>query len=82
MRYKYGRGIRTENKFAIEVKQPAAWGLPARVLNTNYLIAREDYYFVYPTNYHKYLALYRDSFQHGGVSLEEMILPVAIMEGR
>jgi CheY-like chemotaxis protein len=82
VRYKYGRSIRADQKLAIEIKQPKNWGLPARGLNTNYLIAREDYYFVYPTNYHKYLALYRDSFQHGGVSLEEMILPIAIMEGR
>ncbi|HDQ44003.1 MAG TPA: response regulator [bacterium] len=82
VRYKYGRSIRTDSKMAIEIKQPNGWGLPARGINTNYLIAREDYYFVYPTNYHKYLALYRDSFQHGGVSMEEMILPVAILEGR
>ncbi len=82
LRYKYGRGIRGDNKQLIEVKDPRRYGLPARGINTNYLIAKEDYYFVYPTNYHRYLALYRDSFQHGGVSLEEMILPVVTLEPR
>ena len=82
IRYKYGKSIRTEAKHAIDVRDPLAWGLPKKGLNGNYLIAKEDYYFVYPTNYHKYMALYKDSFQHGGVSLEEMILPVVLLEGR
>ena len=82
IRYKYGRGIRGDEKEAIDVKDPKRYGLPARGINTNYLIAKEDYYFVYPTNYHKYLSLYRDSFQHGGVSLEEMILPVVVLDRR
>jgi len=82
LRYKYGSGIRGDDKQVIEFKDPKSYGLPARGVNTNYLIAKEDYYFVYPTNYHKYLALYRDSFQHGGVSLEEMILPVATLRAQ
>ena len=41
---------------------------------------KEDYYFVYPTEYHKYLNQYRDSFQHGGISMEEIILPVITLE--
>ncbi len=80
LRYKYGKGIRADLKHVIEVRDPRSFGLPAIGLNYNYLIAREDYYFVYPTNYHHYLALYRDSLQHGGVSLEEMVLPVAILK--
>lgn len=80
LRYKYGRAIRSDKKQIMTIKDPAVYGLPARGINTNYLIAREDYYFVYPTNYHKYLALYRDSFQHGGISMEEMILPVVQLD--
>jgi hypothetical protein len=49
---------------------------------SNYIIAKEDYYFVYPTDYHKFLNYYRDSFQHGGISMEELILPVITLESR
>ncbi len=76
LRYKFGRNLKVEGKHAIYVKNPKDFKLPQRNFNVNYIIAKEDYYFVYPTNYHKYLSYYRDSFQHGGVSLEEMILPV------
>ena len=80
LRYKYGRNLKCDHKYAIYVKDPATYRLPQRSLNTNYIIAKEDYYFVYPTNYHHYLNYYRDSLQHGGVSLEEMILAVATLK--
>ncbi len=76
LRYKFGRNLKVDAKHAIHVRNPKDYKLPQRTFNVNYIIAKEDFYFVYPTNYHKYLAYYRDSFQHGGVSLEEMILPV------
>lgn len=82
LRYKYGRNLRVDKRQAIVVPQPENFKLPKRGMNTGYIIAKENYYFVYPTNYNKYLALYKDSFQHGGVSLEEMILPVAVLEGK
>jgi hypothetical protein len=82
LRYKYGRNLKCDEKQAIYVKDPLEFKLPRRGVATNYIIAREDYYFVYPTDYHRYLAQYRDSFQHGGVSLEEMILPVIKMTSR
>jgi CheY-like chemotaxis protein len=80
LRYKYGRSLKCDGKFAIMVKDPRDFKLPAHGLNTNYLIAKEDYYFVYPTNYHHYLNYYKDSLQHGGASMEEMILPVVRLE--
>ena len=64
---------------ALFIRDPEAYGLPTNHLTTNYIIAKEDYYFVYPTNYHRYLNLYKDSMQHGGASMEEMILPVITM---
>ncbi|HFB68365.1 MAG TPA: response regulator [Calditrichae bacterium] len=76
LRYKYGRNLKVDPKHALIIKNPLEYKLPQRQANHQYIIAKEDYYFVYPTNYHKYLAYYRDSFQHGGISLEEMILPV------
>ena len=80
LRYKYGRNLKCEDKAAIFVKNPADFKLPKRGVAGNYIIAKEDFYFVYPTDYHKYLNQYRDSFQHGGVSMEEMILPVVKLE--
>lgn len=76
LRYKYGRNLKADERHAIFVKNPADFRLPRRSVTVNYLIAKEDFYFVYPTDYHKYLNQYRDSFQHGGISMEEMILPV------
>ena len=79
LRYKYGRNIQCDDEDAIYVRDPETFGLPAPAMNTNYIIAKEDYYFVYPTNFHYYEELYRDTMQHGGASMEEMILPVATL---
>jgi CheY-like chemotaxis protein len=80
LRFKYGRNLKVDNKHAIFIKNPKEYNLPNRGITTNYIIAKEDYYFVYPTDYHKYLSHYKDTFQHGGISLEEMILPIITME--
>jgi len=82
LRYKYGRNLKSEAKEAIFVKNPLDYKLPKRGIAVNYIFAKEDYYFVYPTDYHRYLNQYRDSFQHGGVSMEEMILPVIKLESK
>lgn len=80
LRYKHGRNLRVDRKHAFICQRPEKLRLPRRGLNINYIFAKESYYFIYPTNYHKYLNLYKDSFQHGGISLEEMILPIAYLE--
>ncbi len=80
LRFKYGRNMKVDNKHAIYIKNAADYKLPKRSVTINYIIAKEDYYFVYPTEYHKYLAYYKDTFQHGGISLEEMILPIITMD--
>jgi hypothetical protein len=80
LRYKHGRNLKSDEKAAIMIKNPLDYKLPKRGVAVNYIIAKEDYYFVYPTDYHKYLNQYRDSFQHGGASMEEMILPVVKLE--
>ena len=61
------------------VKDPKSLRLPVWGLGTTYIIALEDYYFVYPTNYSEYKRQYLNSFQHGGISPDEMILPVAVL---
>ncbi len=80
LRYKYGRNVKAEDKQAMLIKKPEEFKLPSRAVTTNYIIAKEDYYFVYPTDYHKFLNHYKDTFQHGGISMEESILPVITLE--
>lgn len=82
IRFKYGRNLNVHPKYALVIKDPARYRLPQTGINTNYLIAKENFYFVYPTNYHKFQSYYRDTFQHGGMSLEETILPVVTMTPR
>ncbi len=80
LRYKYGKNIKVSPKDAMIIDNPREYKLPARGVNTNYIFAKEDNYFVYPTNYHYFLNYYADSFQHGGISLEEMVLPLVTLE--
>jgi hypothetical protein len=75
LRYKYGRNLKIDDKNGVFIKNPSDYRLPRTSVTTNYILAKEDYFFVYPTEYHRYLQQYRDSFQHGGISMEEMILP-------
>lgn len=79
LRYKVGRNVKADTKSAIIVRDPAQYRLPRHSSVENLVLAKEDYYFVYPSDYHHFANKYRDSFQHGGVSLEEMILPVVIL---
>ncbi len=80
LRYKYGRNLKCDKRHAIFVQNPEAFGLPSTGINSNFIIAKEDYYFVYPTNYNQYLNKYRDTMQHGGASMEEVILPIIRMQ--
>jgi DNA-binding response OmpR family regulator len=80
LRYKYGDNLNCDPKQTFLIKNPKDYRLPVWGLSTTYLIAREDYYFVYPTNYSEYRRQYHNSFQHGGISMDEMILPVVTLE--
>jgi len=79
LRYKFGNSIRCDEKQALIIKNPPDYMLPTDNPNKRYCIAREDYYFVYPTHYQRYVRQYRGTFQHGGISMEEMILPISIL---
>ncbi len=82
LRYKYGNNLRCDTKQSLLIKKPREFKLPEYSFNTTYIIAKEDYYFVYPTKFHEYQRQYKNSFQHGGISMEEMILPVVVMRSR
>ena len=53
--------------------------LPSFTLATKYILAKEDFYFVYPNNYNEMVRQFQNSFQHGGISLDEMIVPLAVL---
>ncbi len=83
LRYKFGEDLRAEDpEAAITVADLKAFGLPAMGLGVRMLVATGDRFFVYPTKLREYQARYRGSFLHGGVSPEEMILPVALLTPR
>jgi hypothetical protein len=82
LRFKIGTNLGCDEKHAVHLKKPEAYKLPASGLNTHYILAKENCYFVYPTRYHEYERQYRGSFQHGGISMEEMILPCVVMNPR
>lgn len=82
LRYKFGKNVKAEQRHAMQVKDPEEYMLPRHGITVNNIIAKEDYYFVYPTDYHHYLQRYRDSFQHGGISMEEMIIPLIGLQPR
>ncbi|MDA3843243.1 MAG: response regulator [Candidatus Kapabacteria bacterium] len=82
LRYKFGRNVKADKRHAMQIKDPRNYRLPAKGITVNNVIAKEDYYFVYPTDYHHYLQRYKDSFQHGGISMEETIIPVITLESK
>jgi len=79
LRYKYGDNLNCDKKDAWLIKKPENYRLPQFSLATTFLIAKEDFYFVYPNNYNEYVRQFTNSFQHGGISLEEMVVPIAVM---
>lgn len=79
LRYKSGSNIGGDDRQTLWVKTPADYLLPVEYTGQQYLIAKEDFYLVYPTKAEEYRRRYEGTFQHGGVSMEEMILPVAVM---
>lgn len=83
LRYKFGEDLRSEDpEAAIAIDDLKAWGLPQHGLGVRLLLAAGDRFFVYPTKLREYQARYRGSFLHGGVSPEEVILPVALLTPR
>jgi CheY-like chemotaxis protein len=82
LRYKYGINLKTDPRQGITIKHPETYRLPDEGVNKNYILAKEDYYFVYPTRFHEFERQFRDTFQHGGVSPEEMVVPNAVLTPR
>jgi len=82
LRYKHGRNLKYETKEVLAFRDPREAGLPVPTVNSSYIFAKEDCFLCYPNNYNYYVNYYRNTFQHGGVSLEEMIIPVIRMQSK
>ena len=82
VRYKIGRNLNTNEKHAMIIRRPAEYRLIELMHQTTYLIAKENVYFLYPNQQHKYESQLKDSFQHGGISLEEMMVPVVTLRSK
>lgn len=82
LRYKQGRNLSYDKgeKGLYHIRKPEEARLPRATASSTYLFALEDYFLVYPTNYNDYVRLYRDSYQHGGISLEEIVVPFVRLE--
>ncbi len=78
VRYKQGKNLTCNERHAVYANNPNLYGLPAKNIVDNYIFAKDDYYFVYPNSYHQYQKQFNGTFQHGGISMEEMILPLAV----
>jgi CheY-like chemotaxis protein len=82
LRYKQGKNLSYDNKDIFTVRDPGKLHLPKLNVTSSYVFALKDHFFVYPNNYNYYVKYYRDTFQHGGVSMEEMIIPIITLNSR
>lgn len=82
LRYKQGKNLNFEGGKVMHVTRPDKLFLPKPNVSTSYVFAIEDQFFAYPNNYNYYVNFYKDTFQHGGVSLEEMIIPIIFLNSK
>ncbi len=82
LRYKLGKNLSYNPKEVFTIKEPNKAQLPSPNLSTSYVFATGDAFFAYPNNYNYYVSYYKDTFQHGGISMEEMIIPIVTLTAR
>jgi hypothetical protein len=82
LRYKHGRNLQYEEKDVLAFRDPKFAGLPRPNVSSTFIFAKGDVFLCYPNNYNHFVNYYKNTFQHGGVSLEEMIVPVVRLESK
>jgi DNA-binding response OmpR family regulator len=80
LRYKYGRNLNYNHKEAFEVRDPESVFLPRMNVSTTFVFARPGDFFAYPNNFNYYVNYYRNTFQHGGISMQEMLIPIIYLK--
>lgn len=80
LRYKQGRNLNYNHKDVYEVKNPADIFLPKSNISTTYVFAKDYKFFVYPNNYNQFVNYFQGTFQHGGISMEELIIPFVVLK--
>ena len=79
LRYKVGKNLSYNPKQVYEIKNPERYGLPSPNISSTYIFATNRDFFAYPNNYNYYVSYYKDTFQHGGISMEEMMIPLVTL---
>lgn len=82
LRYKLGKNLSYNAKEVFTIKNPQLAQLPSPNVSTSYVFATGNAFFAYPNNYNYYVSYYKDTFQHGGISMEEMLIPIVTMRAR
>ena len=82
LRYKQGKNLGYEGDKIMVAQRPERFFLPKSNVSTTFVFAIEDQFFAYPNNYNYYVSMYKDTFQHGGVSMEEMIIPLIFLSSK
>ena len=82
LRYKTGKSLSYEDKDVYAVKDPKKIGLPALNMSSSFIFAKNDLFLAYVNNFNHYVSYYRNTYQHGGISLEEMVIPFLVFEPR
>ncbi len=79
LRYKTGKSLTYNSKENLSYKNPELIGLPKTSINSSYVFSKEDFYLVYPNNYNHFSNYFKNTYQHGGISMEEMIIPFIVL---
>ena len=82
LRYKQGKNLNYQKNDVFEIVKPSEYYLPTQNLSSKYIFAKEDMYFVYQNNYNQFVNYYKNSYQHGGISMEEMLIPFISLKSK